>query len=55
MGVGHVLGQVVELDLSAVCAEVARRRRVLADAWPDPRTDTTRWCRPAGWRGSTSR
>lgn len=40
MGAGHALGSVVELDVHAVRAELDRRGRLLADAWPDSRVDT---------------
>ena len=40
LGAEHVLGPVVGLDLTTVCDEVDRRRRMLADAWPDARMDS---------------
>jgi hypothetical protein len=40
MGAGHVLGRVVGVDLYVMCEEVDRRRRMLADAWPDSRVDS---------------
>ena len=34
------LGTFCELEFAEVCAEVDRRRRLLADVWPDPAIDT---------------
>jgi hypothetical protein len=34
------LGAFCKLEFAAVCAEVDRRRRLLADVWPDPAIDT---------------
>lgn len=36
----HPLGRVRPLELHAVCTEVDRRKRLLADAWPDEVIDT---------------
>jgi hypothetical protein len=39
MGAGHPVGPVVDLDLPTMCAEVDRRRRALAEAWPESKVD----------------
>jgi hypothetical protein len=39
-GTRHPLGLEHAVDLAAVCREVDRRKRTLADAWPDPAIDT---------------
>lgn len=39
-GVRHPLGSLRTLDLRVVCQEVDRRKRLLADAWPEAAIDT---------------
>lgn len=39
-GARHALGTSCTVDLEAACREVDRRKRALADAWPDPTIDT---------------
>ena len=39
-GTRHPLGLDRTVDLAAVCHEVDRRQRMLAEAWPDPAIDT---------------
>jgi hypothetical protein len=40
-GVRHPVGTARPVDFDQVCAEVDRRRDMLAEAWPDDKVDTT--------------